>query len=85
MAEEMIKLIAEAEAEAAQIKTAALEKAAAIIADAEMRASRKEKSAEEVCKAYRETQIKNAIEDAEKEYNASLAASAHSAKAYCET
>ncbi|MBE7077331.1 MAG: hypothetical protein E7377_01350 [Clostridiales bacterium] len=84
MAEEMIQLIAAAEAEAAQIKTAALEKAAAIVFDAETRAARKEQSAAEVCKAYRETQIKNAIEDAEKEYNASLTAGAQSAKTYCE-
>ena len=84
MAEEIIKLIAEAEAEAEQIKAVAQEKAAAIIAHAETQATQQEQSAAERCKTYRETQVKTAMDDAEKAYKDSLSAGAQSAKKYCE-
>lgn len=83
MTEEIIRSITEAETQAEQMKAEALEKAAAIVADAELRAERKERSAAEVCKAYRETQIKNAAADAETEYRAALAAEKQAATDYC--
>ena len=84
MAEEIINLIAEAEAEAEQIRTTAQEKAAVVIANAETQAIQQEQAAAERCKVYRETQIKTAIDDAENEYKNTFSASAQSAKAYCE-
>lgn len=68
MTEDIIKSITEAEAQAAELKAEALKKAAEIAVRAEARASELEKTSEEVCKAYRETQLKAAEADAEKEY-----------------
>jgi vacuolar-type H+-ATPase subunit H len=73
MTEEIIKSITEAEAQAVQIKADAQKKAAEIIALADSRAAEIEKSSEEVCKAYRETQLKAAEADAEKKYLETLA------------
>jgi len=66
MTEEIIKSITEAEARAAKIKESAFAQAAEIAAKAEERAFEIEKSSEEVCRAYRETQLKAAEADAEK-------------------
>ena len=60
MTEEIIKSITEAEARAAKIKESAFAQAAEIAAKAEERAFEIEKSSEEVCRAYRETQLKAA-------------------------
>ena len=72
MTEEMMQAIAEAEAKAADMKNAALEKAAAIVKEAEETAAKMKKSSAEVCKAYRETQLKEAEREAQKNYEASL-------------
>ena len=60
MTEEIIKSITEAEEKATDMKTAAYARAAEIAAQAETRAAEIAKSSEEVCKAYRETQLKAA-------------------------
>lgn len=83
--EQLIKPITEAEEKAAEIKRAALARAAEIVAEAEMQASNLEKSTVEVCKAYRERERVLAIEDAEKEYRAAIQAKEQSAKSYCAT
>ena len=55
------------------MKTAAYARAAEIAAQAEIRAAEIARSSEEVCKAYRETQLKAAEADAQKKYLAALA------------
>ena len=75
MTEEIIKSITEAEEKATDMKTAAYARAAEIAAQAEIRA-------EEVCKAYRETQLKAAEADAQKKYLAALAEKRAEAEAY---
>ena len=72
MTEEIIQSITQAEAQAAEIKKAAQEKAA-----------REEKMSEEVCKAYRETQIKNAETQAQADYDAALQSTRKQAREYC--
>lgn len=84
MTEEIIKNITDAEAQAAQIKREAQERATAILAEATERAARLERSSAEVCKAYRESQMKAAHADAEREYAETLQAKTREAKAYCE-
>ena len=84
MTEEIIKNITDAEAQAAQIKREAQERAAAIIAAATERAARLETSSAEVCKAYRESQMKTALADAEREYAQTLGVKTREAKEYCE-
>lgn len=84
MTEEIIKSIAQAEAQATELKREATEKAARTIEDAEKQAAALEKSNAEVCRAYRESQTSSALEDAEKEYRAALRAKENEAKAYCE-
>ena len=71
MTEEIIKSITEAEEKATDMKTAAYARAAEIA-----------KSSEEVCKAYRETQLKAAEADAQKKYLAALAEKRAEAEAY---
>lgn len=66
MTEEIIKSITEAEEKATDMKTAAYARAAEIAAQAEIRAAEIARSSEEVCKAYRETQLKAAEADAQK-------------------
>ncbi len=83
MTEEMIRSITEAEAQATEIKRLAEEKAAQISADAVLSATRTEKSSDDVCKAYRETQIKTARAEAEIRYNAALATAEKQAREYC--
>ena len=83
MTEEMIKSITEAEAQAAEIKRLAEEKAARISEEATVSASRTEKSSDDVCKAYRETQMKSARTEAETRYGAAIAAAEKQAREYC--
>lgn len=83
MTEEIIKSITDAEAQAAEIKRVASEKAAKILSDAEMQAARLEQSSVEVCKAYRESQTKTAIAEAEEAYRATITAKEKETKEYC--
>ena len=83
MTEEIIKSITMAEEQAAQMKSDALDKAAQILSEAQTQATRLEASAAEECKAYRETQTRNALADAEKEYEAAMRAKEQQAKEYC--
>lgn len=83
MTEEIIKSITEAEAQATAIKQNALEKASQIIAEAEDQATRSVQSSAQVCRAYSETQIKNARAEAERRYQETIDAEEKKAKAYC--
>ena len=85
MTEDIIKRIAEAEAEAAAIKAEAEARAAEISTAAEKRKTEIEKTSVEVCKAYRETQIKAAENDAEKAYAKTLEETGAAAKAYADS
>ena len=78
MTEEIIKSITASEAQASERKARAYERAAEIASEAEVRAAEIAKSSEEVCKAYRETQLKNA----ERQYCATLAKKRAEAEAY---
>ena len=53
------------------------------MAEAEKQAACMEKSAADVCKAYRESQLKAAVSDAEKEYAATITRKTAEAKEYC--
>ena len=64
------------------MKTAASARAAEIAAQAAIRAADIARSSEEVCKAYRETQLKAAEADAQKKYLAALAEKRAEAEAY---
>ena len=83
MTEEMIREITQAEEQATEKKQVALEQATAIVAQAQEQAQRMEQTSMEVCKAYRESQIKNAKVDAENKYAETLAQTEKSAKEYC--
>ena len=83
MTEDIIKAITEAELQASQIKREAQEKATEIVAVATLRASETEKENAELCKSYRETQIKEGIEKAESEYQTAIRVKTEEAKAYC--
>ena len=83
MTEEIIKLITEAENKAAEIRRLAEERAADILAQAQLQADRSKQSSEDVCKAYRETQIKLAHEDAEKQYAETIAIKTRDSQKYC--
>ena len=82
--ENMIQAITEAEEKAAAIKAEATARADAIVADAEKRASEREKSAREVCKAFRATQMKLALQKADEQYAADVAKVTADAKASSE-
>ena len=84
MTEEIIKSITEAEKQAAECKRLAVEKAACILAEAEEKAVRLETTSVDVCKAYKETQTKIAMEDAERAYQETLEKKRSEAKEYCE-
>ena len=84
MTEDIIKAITEAEAQASLIKKEAQEKATAIVAEATLRASETENKSAELCKSYRETQVKEMQENAEKEYQTTIREKTEEAKAYCE-
>lgn len=85
MTEDIIKKITTAESEGAEIKRAAQENAAKILADAQKNAQGIENSAAETCKAYVAEQIQKARQDAETEYAATMQKQEKDAKAYCET
>ena len=59
------------------------EKAAQIIATAEAKAIRDEKTSAEVCKAYADTQLKVAKAEADKRYAETVAEEERKARAYC--
>ena len=82
MTEEIIKSITASEAQASERKARAYERAAEIASEAEVRAAEIAKSSEEVCKAYRETQLKNAEAEAERQYCATHAKKRAEAEAY---
>ena len=83
MTEDIIKGITQAETQASQIKKEAQEKAAAIVAEATLRAREIENDGVQLCKSYRETQIKEAQERAEKEYQTTIRVKTEEAKLYC--
>lgn len=83
MTNEIIKSITEAEAQAAELKQQAMEKAAQILADAEARAYKQEQLSAEENKSYRDSEIKAATAEAEAEYRQTLSAKEKEAKEYC--
>ena len=83
MTDDIIKAITQAETQGEQFKAEARERATFIIEDAEMRATQKVKTTEEICKAYRDTQMKNAQTDAELSYAKLLSEKEAEAKDYC--
>jgi len=83
MTDEIIKAIAAAEETAAKMKIAAEETAAKILQGAAENVSLKEKTSAEVCKGYRETQIKRAHEEADLFYAREMQKTSESAKEYC--
>ena len=83
MTEEIMQAIKQAEAQAAAMKEVATQKAANLIEDSEKQAARLEQTAQDVCRAYRESQLKQAVADAENAYQNALAKKAEESKAYC--
>ena len=83
MTNDIVKQIIEAESQAVAYKQTAEETAKQNLAEAEVRATQILRSAEEVCKAYEESQRKTAIKQAEESYQQSLAEAEKQAKAYC--
>ena len=83
MTEEIIKSITQAEEKAAEIKRAATEKAATVIAEATESATNTENAAVEVCRAYKESQIKGAYAEAERAYTETVTKNTEAAKSYC--
>lgn len=81
--QEIIEIIREAEAKAAEIKANALEKAAAIVAAADGRASDIERLAEAECKALREKALKEATEEAQRRYDEQITVRRAQASKYC--
>ena len=84
MTEEMIKNITDAEEKASEMKRLATEQATRKIAEAETQATRLKQTSAQACKSYRETQLKTAVADAEKEYQKAMKKKEEDAKAYCE-
>ncbi len=84
MTEEILRAVRAAEEAAAQTKENALEKAANILREAETQAAQKERTSQEVCKAYKITQGKRAEEEASKTYVETLEKARKEAKAYAE-
>ena len=82
--ENMIQAITEAEEKAAAIKAEALARAEAILSEAERKAAETEKSARDVCKAFRATQMKLAAQKADEQYSADVAKVTAEAKANSE-
>lgn len=83
MTEEIIKSITQAEEKAAEIKRVATEKAATIIAEATEKAANTEGAAVDVCRAYKESQIKGAHAEAERADAETIAKNTDAAKSYC--
>ena len=65
--ENIIQAITEAEEKASAIKQGALLRVEQIVAQAEKKAAETEKTAREVCKAYKATQTAQALKNAEEE------------------
>ncbi|MBQ8291790.1 MAG: hypothetical protein IJX88_04720 [Clostridia bacterium] len=65
------------------MKREAEEKAAHILAEAEMQAKRMEESSAEVCKAFLDTQIKNVKVDASRFYDEQIETRKKTAREYC--
>jgi hypothetical protein len=82
--ENMIQAITEAEEKAAAIKAEATARAEAIVAEAERKATEREKSAKDVCKAFRTTQMKLALQKADEQYASDVARVTAEAKANSE-
>ena len=83
MTGEILKSITAAEEKAAQMKREAQENAANILSDAQAKAAEILNQSAQDCKSYREAQIKQAHEDAEKEYRTTLQKKTEEAEAYC--
>ena len=83
MTDEIIKAIAAAEEKAATMKSEAEVIAAKTLQTAAEKVALKEKTSAEVCKEYRETQIKRAHEDADAAYAREMQKTSESAKEYC--
>ena len=81
--QEIIQLINEAEAKAAEIKAIALDEAAEIAAAAEERAADIDRLAEVDCKVLRESSIKEANEEAQKRYDNEITVNRAKASKYC--
>ena len=81
MTGEILKSITAAEEKAAQMKREAPENAANILSDAKAEEILNQSAQD--CKSYREAQIKQAHEDAEKEYRTTLQKKTEEAEAYC--
>jgi len=82
MTEEIIKEIKEAEEKASALKIEAQKKAEEIVREAEGNATQKELSSVEVCKAYANSQMKNAQTEADNAYADALASAQAEAKTY---
>ncbi len=80
---ELVKLITEAEAAGSEEKRLAAAQAAKIVEDAETQAAAKEKTTQEVCKAFRETQIKAADAEVQAVYEKAVAEKEAEAKEAC--
>ena len=83
MTVEMIRAITESEEKANEIKRAATDKSAQILADADKQAIEVEKACVERLKAYKETELKNAKAEAENRYNEALSVAKKDAREYC--
>ena len=83
MTNDIVKQITEAELQATACKQKAEETARQTLVNAEERAMQLLRSAEEVCKAYEESQRKTAVATAEERYNQALNSASQQAKSYC--
>ena len=81
--QEIIQLINEAEAKAAEIKANAQLKASEIASAADSRAADIEKIAENECKAMRENSFKEAVEEAQRRYDNEITVQRAKASKYC--
>lgn len=72
MTQEIIKSIQDAEAQAQAVKQAALLQAEEIVKQAERAAAKEGETMDEVCRAYKNSQLKDAEKIAEKAYEQAL-------------
>ena len=84
MTNELVQSITAAEAQAAEIKESALLRAQEIVAAAEAQATEKEKTSANLCKSYKETQLKKVETEAQKSYEQSIRDQKLSAQKYAE-
>ncbi len=82
MTDEMIKAITDAEERALQIKNEAVEKAEALLSDAQTQVANLKASSDEVLKAYRDTQLADAKKRAEQNYADEIAKAKADAQSY---